>query len=102
MAVWISEREAVASSEELGKDLEHVNVLQKDFADFTKDLVVNETRMANLNKHANKLLREGHPDLNLIEPRHEAVCHRWLELTSVSKRREGKLAGAHEIQKFNK
>ena len=36
VAVWISDREAVASSEEFGKDLEHVELLQKNFADFLK------------------------------------------------------------------
>ncbi len=43
MAAWISDREAVASSDELGKDLEHVEMLQRNFADFLKvclDLVV--------------------------------------------------------------
>ena len=33
---WIADREAVASSDELGKDLEHVEMLQKNFADFLK------------------------------------------------------------------
>lgn len=36
VAVWISDREAVASSEDVGKDLEHVQMLQKNFADFMK------------------------------------------------------------------
>ena len=36
MAAWISDREAVASAEDLGKDLEHVEMLQKNFADFMK------------------------------------------------------------------
>ena len=36
VAAWISDREAVASSEEFGKDLEHVELLQKNFADFLK------------------------------------------------------------------
>ena len=36
VAAWISDREAVVSSEELGKDLEHVEMLQKNFADFLK------------------------------------------------------------------
>ena len=33
---WISDKEAVASSEELGRDLEHVQMLQKKFSDFSK------------------------------------------------------------------
>ena len=33
---WISDKKAVASSEELGRDLEHVLMLQKKFNDFLK------------------------------------------------------------------
>ena len=102
VVAWISDREAVASSEELGKDLEHVEMLQKNFADFMKDLEANEARVAELNKLAKKLLREKHPDSELIESRQEAVKQNWDELTSVAKEREEKLAGAHEIQKFNR
>ena len=36
VAAWISDREAVASAEDVGKDLEHVEMLQKIFADFMK------------------------------------------------------------------
>lgn len=36
VSAWISDREAVASSEDIGKDLEHVEMLQKNFADFMK------------------------------------------------------------------
>ena len=31
---WIAEKEVVAANEELDKDLEHVEVLQKRFSDF--------------------------------------------------------------------
>lgn len=102
MSAWITDREAVASSEEFGKDLEHVEMLQKNFADFMKDIEANETRVADLSKLAKKLLRERHPDSELIEARQEAVEQNWEELTSVAKEREEKLAGAHEIQKFNR
>lgn len=33
---WISDKKAIASSEELGRDLEHVLMLQKKFNDFLK------------------------------------------------------------------
>ena len=36
VAAWISDRKAVASSDEMGKDLEHVEMLQKNFADSLK------------------------------------------------------------------
>lgn len=36
VAAWVADQEAVASSEDLGKDLEHVELLQKHFEDFLK------------------------------------------------------------------
>lgn len=102
VTAWISDREAVASSEELGKDLEHVEMLQKSFADFMKDLEANEARVAELSMLAKKLLMERHPESELIESRQEAVEQNWEDLTTLANEREEKLAGAHEIQKFNR
>lgn len=36
VAAWISDRVAIASSEEMGKHLEHVELLQKKFDEFLK------------------------------------------------------------------
>ena len=90
---WISDKEAVASSEELGRDLEHVQMLQKKFSDFSKvtlhtnrhclianvdryslsaqDLQVNEARVTSVNTQANRLLGEEHPDSEVILGRQE-------------------------------
>ena len=77
-------------------------MLQKNFADFMKDLEANEARVAGLSKLAKKLLMEGHPESELIESRQEAVEQNWEDLTTLANEREEKLAGAHEIQKFNR
>lgn len=102
VAAWISDREAVASSDELGKDLEHVEMLQKYFADFLKDLQANEASIDEVNKLAKKLLGERHPDTELIQAREEAVNQSWTDLRTIAKHREERLAGAHEIQKYNR
>ncbi len=39
VSAWITDRVAIASSEEAGKDLEHVELLQKKFDEFYKVLV---------------------------------------------------------------
>ena len=38
VAAWITDKVAIASSEEAGKDLEHVELLQKKFDEFFKVL----------------------------------------------------------------
>jgi spectrin alpha len=45
LADWIRSRETVASQEEIGSDLEQVEVLQKKFDDFKGDLKANEVRL---------------------------------------------------------
>ncbi len=102
VATWISDREAVASSDEVGKDLEHVEMLQKNFADFMKDVQANESSIAQVNQMADKLLTEHHPDAELIRSRQESVNEGWSDLRTLAKYREEKLAGAFEIQKYNR
>ncbi|KPP71819.1 spectrin alpha chain, non-erythrocytic 1-like [Scleropages formosus] len=56
---WITEKEGALTNEELGSDLEQVEVLQKKFDDFQKDLKANESRLREINKVASELESEG-------------------------------------------
>ena len=60
MENWISEKEVVAANEELGKDLEHVEILQKRFADFVHDVMASEDRVLEVNKMADSLVEGKH------------------------------------------
>lgn len=55
-----------------------------------------------MNSLAEKLQKERHPDSEFIRSRQEAVNQSWENLTTIAKYREQRLAGAHEIQKFNR
>ena len=68
-------QEAIATSEELGRDLEHVEVLQKKFDDFMKDLQANESRVTYINDLAHQLGDEGHPDIELISTKQAVSPH---------------------------
>ena len=57
---WINEKEVVAANEELGKDLEHVEILQKRFADFVHDVLASEDRVLEVNRMADSLLEAKH------------------------------------------
>ncbi len=57
---WIFEKETLASTDELGKDIEHVEALKKKFDDFQKDIAVNKTRLDTINDLAEGMIREGH------------------------------------------
>ena len=51
---------------------------------------------------AEKLLKEGHPDSELILDRQEALKEKWKDLVSISELRKEKLAAAKEIQTFHR
>ena len=64
---WINDKEALASGEEMGKDLEHVETLLKKVEDFGKDITGNEPRLDNINKIGEDLIDEGHTDADEIQ-----------------------------------
>ena len=57
---WIREKELIASNELLGKDLEHVEILQKKFAGFVLDVMASEDRILEVNRMADSLIETNH------------------------------------------
>ncbi|KAJ8384905.1 hypothetical protein AAFF_G00197130 [Aldrovandia affinis] len=99
---WISDKEAIVTSEELGQDLEHVEVLQKKFEEFQADLVAHEERVSEVNQQAGRLREESHPELELVVKKQEEVNAAWQRLKGLAQQRQGKLYGASEVQRFNR
>ncbi|XP_022101019.1 spectrin alpha chain, non-erythrocytic 1-like isoform X4 [Acanthaster planci] len=99
---WIRDKETFASSVETGLDLEHVEVLQKKFDEFQKDLAAHEDRVAAVNDEANTLLGEEHPESETIRLKQEEMNEAWEHLKRLATIRQEKLFGAMEIQRFNR
>ncbi|XP_073496311.1 spectrin alpha chain, non-erythrocytic 1 isoform X4 [Phyllobates terribilis] len=99
---WINDKEAIVTSEELGQDLEHVEVLQKKFEEFQTDLAAHEERVNEVNQFAGKLAQEEHPELELIKTKQDEVNANWQRLKGLALQRQGKLFGAAEVQRFNR
>ena len=99
---WINDKEAFVSSEEFGQDLEHVEVLQKKFDEFQKDLHNHEDKVTEVNNLAEQLVSDGHPEENTIRTRQEELNEAWRRLRDLSLLRQERLFGAHEIQRFNR
>jgi len=66
---WINDKEAFVTSDEFGQDLEHVEVLQKKFDEFQKDLQNHEDRVSDINGQADKLIEEQHPEEEAVRKR---------------------------------
>ena len=80
----ISLKVAIVTSEEVGKDLEHVEVLSKKFDEFNKELSVNESRLATISSMAEEMVQGGHSDAEDIQSEMEVCPFSSHLLTNIS------------------
>ncbi|XP_032452714.1 spectrin alpha chain isoform X2 [Nasonia vitripennis] len=99
---WIHDKEVFVTTDEFGQDLEHVEVLQRKFDEFQKDMTSQEYRVTEVNELADKLLLDAHPERDTILRRKEELNESWQRLKQLAILRQEKLFGAHEIQRFNR
>lgn len=71
---WINDKETFVTSDEFGQDLEHVEVLQKKFDEFQKDLQNHEDRVNDINEQADKLIEDRHPEEEAVRKRRMVSC----------------------------
>jgi spectrin alpha len=64
-------QETFVTADEFGADLEHVEVLQRKFDEFQKDMAAQEYRVSEVNEIADKLILEGHSERETIAKRKE-------------------------------
>lgn len=69
--LWIQDKETFVTADEFGTDLEHVEVLQRKFDEFQKEMASEEYRVMEVNTHADKLISEGHPEHESIQRKRE-------------------------------
>ena len=96
---WINDKEAFVTAEEFGLDLEHVEVLQRKFDEFQKDMATQEYRIGEVGETADRLISEGHPETETINNKKREVFDAWARLKSLAIARQERLFGAHEIQR---
>lgn len=99
---WIKDKEAFVTADEFGQDLEHVEVLQRKFDEFQKDMASQEYRVQEVNNLADKLIEDGHPERDIIIKKKDELNEAWQRLKQLTVLRQEKLFGAHEIQRFNR
>ena len=97
---WINDKEAFVTAEEFGHDLEHVEVLQRKFDEFQKDMATQEYRIAEVGETADQLVSGAHPETETINMKKREVFEAWARLKSLAIARQEKLFGAHEIQRY--
>uniref|UniRef100_A0A4W6DZ19 PH domain-containing protein n=1 Tax=Lates calcarifer TaxID=8187 RepID=A0A4W6DZ19_LATCA len=98
---WITEREAVASSTELGQDLEDVTVLQERFTKFASETNnIGQQRMEQVNKMVNEMIDCGHSDAATIAEWKDGLNESWADLLELIETRRQMLAASHQLHKF--
>ncbi|OUC44772.1 spectrin repeat-containing domain protein [Trichinella nativa] len=103
LAEWIRSKEQLATSHEIGQDLEEVEVLQKKFDEFQADLRAHEVRLAEMNKISTALAAIGQTEA-AVKIRHQIdnLNERWQALQEVTTQRAQQLGSAHEVQRFHR
>lgn len=79
-----------------------MEVLQRKFDEFLKDLSNQQYRIGEVNQAADKLVSEGHPDSETIQQKKEDLNEAWRRLNDLAATRKENLFGAHEVQRFNR
>ncbi|XP_071037774.1 spectrin beta chain [Parasteatoda tepidariorum] len=102
VAAWIQDQMVIASSEDYGKDVEHVEILIQKFEGFLSTVHSNDDRVANLENAAATLLKENHPESNRIISRSSEISHMWEELKECAQSRQEALAGAKQVHTFDR
>merc|ERR1711892_334918 len=92
----------MGTTEEFGHDLEHVEVLQRKFDEFQKDMASQEFRVTDVCETADKLVGDQHPESETVSTKKAELLEAWARLKSLAIARQQALLGAHEIQRFNR
>ena len=99
---WVSECEETASVSSLGTNLEHNELLQKQFDNFMKDLKVNASRLDKVKALGQRFIDSGHTKAEAITSAIVSLDMRWDALFGVAEARKRALAAAYEIHKFDR
>lgn len=98
---WISERDAIANSHELGQDLDHVIMLRERFKQFAKDTEkCGSERVEKVNETADKLILSGHGDNSMIANWKDMLEEAWTDLLEMIKTRSLELTASHRLHQF--
>ena len=100
--LFLSTQEAIVTSEEVGKDYEHVEAMQKKFDDFQKDLTANEVRIRELTVLAERLKEEHYTEYEMIQEMIEKLTQKWKDLNHMAEQRKENLDSAQDIQRFHR
>uniref|UniRef100_A0A3Q2CL27 Spectrin alpha, non-erythrocytic 1 n=1 Tax=Cyprinodon variegatus TaxID=28743 RepID=A0A3Q2CL27_CYPVA len=93
-------QEAIVTSEELGQDLEHVELLQKKFEEFQTDLAAHEERVNTLGGDAERLQQTHPQNASQIHLKKDELITNWEQIQTLAAERRARLNDSYLLQRF--
>ncbi|CAI4223262.1 unnamed protein product [Auanema sp. JU1783] len=98
---WLHEKEKVAASEEVGRDLEDcIDIIEK-FESVVRELAAAGERVASVQRAQDELLRSGHPYAASIRAKGTDLLELWHRVNRAATERQQDMAGAKQIHRFD-
>ncbi|XP_038035588.2 spectrin beta chain, erythrocytic isoform X2 [Anas platyrhynchos] len=98
---WIAERDVVASSQELGQDLDHVTLLREKFREFARETgSVGQERVDRVNLAIEDLIDAGHTEAATMAEWKDGLNESWADLLELIDTRMQLLAASYDLHKY--
>ncbi|NWR39546.1 SPTB1 protein, partial [Tachuris rubrigastra] len=98
---WIAERDVVASSQEMGQDLDHVTLLREKFREFARETgSVGQERVDRVNLTIEDLIDAGHTEAATMAEWKDGLNESWADLLELIDTRMQLLAASHDLHKY--
>ncbi|XP_004698710.1 spectrin beta chain, erythrocytic isoform X1 [Echinops telfairi] len=98
---WISEKELVASSPEMGQDFDHVTLLRDKFRDFARETgAIGQERVDNVNAVIEQLIDMGHGEAATIAEWKDGLNEMWADLLELIDTRMQLLAASYDLHRY--
>uniref|UniRef100_A0AAQ4RED3 Spectrin beta chain n=1 Tax=Gasterosteus aculeatus aculeatus TaxID=481459 RepID=A0AAQ4RED3_GASAC len=98
---WIAERDMVASSQEMGQDLDHVTLLRDKFREFARETgTVGQERVDLVNEAIDELIEAGHAEAANMAEWKDTINESWADLLELIDTRAQLLTTSYELLKY--
>ncbi|XP_050989970.1 spectrin beta chain, erythrocytic isoform X1 [Labeo rohita] len=98
---WIAERDVVASSQEMGQDLDHVTILRDKFREFARETgTVGQERVDTVNRIIDDLIEGGHSEAATLAEWKDGVNESWADLLELIDTRAQHLTASYDLLKY--
>uniref|UniRef100_A0A8C2B692 Spectrin beta chain n=1 Tax=Cyprinus carpio TaxID=7962 RepID=A0A8C2B692_CYPCA len=98
---WIAERDVVASSQEMGQDLDHVTILQDKFREFARETgTVGQERVDTVNRIIDEMIETGHSEAATLAEWKDGINESWADLLELVDTRAQHLKASYDLLKY--